>query len=169
MSERERLYHEFTTLIKEHERLVYKVSGLYTTDTEDRKDLFQEIVLQAWISYPRFKGASKISTWLYRVALNTALGHKRKKRHHIAGNDDLLLLHAEETEQDAYAEEYGMMRQMIADLPPLEKALILLYLEDHSYRDIADILGISESNVGTKLNRIKDKMKKQAQAPAHRS
>ncbi len=167
MSERDSQYHEFTALLREHERLVYKVSGLYTTDAEDRKDLFQEIVLQAWISYPRFKGASKISTWLYRVALNTALGHKRKKRSHITGNDELLLLHAEEAGHDAYAEEYGIMHQMIAELPALEKALILLYLEDHSYRDIAEILGISESNVGTKLNRIKDKMKKQA--PAYRS
>lgn len=163
MSERDRLYGEFTQLLREHERLVYKVSGLYTTDAEDRKDLFQEIVLQAWMSYPKFNREAKVSTWLYRVALNTAISHKRKQHKHIKGAEDLLpALHAEDTKHIEYSEEYKIMQRLIAELPSLEKALVLLYLEDHSYREIADILGVSESNVGTRLNRVKEKMKRQA-------
>ncbi|HEY1033060.1 MAG TPA: RNA polymerase sigma factor [Flavipsychrobacter sp.] len=155
---------EFTTLIQQHERLVYKVCSLYAADAEDLKDLFQEIVLQAWSGYTRFRNESAISTWLYRVALNTAITHKRKKSRQLGTPvADMQLLHVADASSQAYAEEYAILQKLVGSLPPLEKALILLYFEDRSYQEIADIMGISVSNVGTRLARIKEKLKKQAQ------
>ncbi len=154
---------QFLILMQEQERLIYKVCSIYTTDAEDRKDLFQEIVMQAWTAFPRFQSASKISTWLYRVALNTAISHQRKsKKHNIVPFPDLLN-NIEDRLTPAYAEEYKILQQLIATLPSLEKALILLYFEDRSHQEIAEIMGISVTNVGTKLGRIKDKLKKLAQ------
>lgn len=156
-------YNEFTAMLQQHERLVYKVCGIYCTDNEDLKDLFQEIVLQAWTAYPRFRNTAKVSTWLYRVALNTAITHKRKQKKHatLPATDNLHEL--ADTMPSAYTEEYKILQQLIGGLPSLEKALVLLYLEDRSYQEIADIMGMSVTNVGTKLGRIKDKLKKQAQ------
>jgi RNA polymerase sigma-70 factor (ECF subfamily) len=151
-------------MIQANERLVYKVCNLYAVDTEDTKDLFQEIVLQAWSAYPRFRHESGISTWLYRVALNTAITHKRKHNKNRAVTvPDFPEHHIEDRMQPPYAEEYKILQRLIGTLPPLDKALVLLYMEDRPHQEIADILGISLSNVGTKLGRIKDKLKKQAQ------
>lgn len=152
----------FTALVQQYERLLYKVCCMYTTTTEDRQDLFQEIVLQVWRSYPKYEPAAKVSTWLYRIALNTSISHKRKQGRTIItqeGGD--WLHHIEDRMTDSYAEEYKMLYKMIGDLPALEKALVLLYLEDRSYQEIAEILGISASNVGTRLNRVKEKLRKQ--------
>ena len=155
-------YQDFIVLIREHERLVHKVCSVYTSEKEDREDLFQEIILQAWISFPKFKHASKVSTWLYRVALNTAINHKRKDRKHIK-TLDLEGLHDVRESTDPFAEEYKILHRLIGELPTLEKALVLLYLDDRSYQEIAEIMGLSASNVGTKLARIKAKMKMKAE------
>ncbi len=151
---------EFTQMVQTHERLIYKVCNLYAADTEDIKDLFQEIVLQAWSAYPRFRKESSISTWLYRVALNTAITHKRKQHKHISVPGFPENNIADTTPQ--YAEEYKILHRLVSALPPLDKALVLLYMEDRPHTEIAEILGISTSNVGTKLGRIKDKLKQQA-------
>lgn len=153
----------FIELIKEYERIIHKVCGLYVKDQDDYKDLYQEIVLQTWRSYQKFKHEAKVSTWLYRIALNTAISHKRnnRKKLSIIPFDASFIQVADikpETE-----DTYNMLQQMIAGLPELDKALILLYLEDNSYDEIAGIMGISSTNVGTRLTRIKEKLKKQVQ------
>lgn len=153
----------FVQMIQLHQKLVYKVCSIYATGNEEREDLAQEIILQAWKSYARFKGNSTISTWLYKVSLNTAINYKRKQnRSPQIVYPEQLLYHPEEILSDANQEEYRLLQQMISGLPPLEKALILLYLEDKTYNEIAEIMGISASNAGTRLNRIKEKLKEQA-------
>lgn len=154
----------FTQMLQQHEKLVYKVCHVYAADTEDARDLFQEIVLRAWSGYARYRGDAAISTWLYRVALNTAIVHKRKQaKHHAVSVPGDFDTNIADKLPPAYAEEYRLLQQLIHALPPLEKALVLLYLDDRPYAEIAEILGISTSNVGTKLGRVKDKLKKQAQ------
>lgn len=148
----------FTDMLRQYEALIYKVCNLYADDTEDKKDLFQEIVLQAWTAYPRFRKESAISTWLYRIALNTAITRKRRERKHAT----LPEADIEDKFDLAYTEEYKILHRMIGTLPPLDKALVLLYMEDRSHQEIADIMGISISNVGTRLGRIKEKLRKQA-------
>lgn len=157
------LQQAFATLIQQHEKLVYKVCHLYAADDEDIRDLFQEIVLQAWNGYARYRGDAAVSTWLYRVALNTAITHKRKQRNTITTTPQLPIIDITDDGHVPYAEEYRIMHKLIGELPPLDKALVLLYFEDRTHAEIAEILGISTSNVGTKLNRIKDRLRKQAQ------
>lgn len=153
----------FVQMIQQHQKLVYKVCSIYAAGIGEKEDLAQEIILQAWKAYPDFKGQSAISTWLYRVSLNTAINYKRKQnRSPQLIYPEELLHHPEEQLSGANQEEYQLLQQMIAGLPPLDKALILLYLEDKSYNEIAEITGISVSNVGTKLGRIKEKMRQQA-------
>ncbi len=151
---------EFIQLIQECEPMIHKVCYLYADESDDRKDLFQEIVMQVWIAIPKFKGLSKQSTWLYRIALNTALAHQKKRKRFEfwkkeSPRENIF------TEPE-YHEEIKVFYKMITILPALEKALVLLYLEDYSYKEIAEVIGISESNVGTRLSRIKEKLKKQA-------
>jgi RNA polymerase sigma-70 factor (ECF subfamily) len=148
----------FVSLLREHERLIYKVCSLYSKDAEDRSDLYQEIVLQLWRAYPGFKGLAKTSTWLYRVALNTAISINRKKRVKASFEESILLNFPDpfSAEQD---DKYRQMYYAISCLSELERAVILLYLEDRSHQDIAEIIGMSVSNVGTRIGRIKEKMK----------
>lgn len=154
----------FIKLMQEHQKLVYKVVNLYAGDAEERKDLFQEIILQAWKAYPRFKAQSSVGTWLYRISLNTAINHKRSQKHkQVTVYPDVLDHAAVFYLPDDKKEEYLLLQKMIEDLPRLEKALVLLYLEDKSYKEIAEIMGISPSNVGTKLSRIKEQLKRKAQ------
>lgn len=161
MSRQQEHINEFTTLLQQHEKLVYKVCSIYTNNTEDSKDLFQEIIVQVWSAYPKFQQQSKISTWLYRIALNTAISYKRKTgKVSIVLMPDFLANFSDASSPDQ--EEYKILQTLISNLPALEKALILLYLEDNSYQEIADIMGITVTNVGTRLNRIKDKLKQQA-------
>ncbi|HEY9177782.1 MAG TPA: RNA polymerase sigma factor [Flavipsychrobacter sp.] len=153
----------FVQMIQQHQKLVYKVCSIYAAGNEEREDLAQEIILQAWKSYVNFKGNSAISTWLYKVSLNTAINYKRKQqRKPQLTYPKELLFQPEDARPETHNDEYRLLQQMIAGLPPLDKALILLYLEDKTYNEIAEIMGISASNAGTKLNRIKEKLKQQA-------
>lgn len=151
----------FETLLEQHKGIVYKVANIYCKNAEDRKDLIQEIIIQLWQSRHRYNPDFGLSTWMYRVALNTAISFYRKdsrrKKSAVPLQEDILLLTEEpapETEQ-----QLGLLQQFISELRDLDRALILLYLEEKPYREIAVILGISESNVATRAGRIKEKLK----------
>jgi RNA polymerase sigma-70 factor, ECF subfamily len=150
---------EFLEHTMPHQGIIYKVVNIYADNKEDKEDLLQEIWLQLWLSFPRFKFQSKISTWMYQVALNTALTYSRKS----ATREKHLRNAAAEPVVDDKSELHEQERllwEMIRNLPKAEKALIVLYIDGISYREIAEITGESENNVGVKLNRIRQKMKK---------
>lgn len=150
---------QFLRLIKEHQGIIYKICQLYRDIKEDREDLFQEITFQLWKSRQTFKNDSKISTWVYRIALNTAMAAFRKKRHAV---EYLPLLPdlPEETPNEDMALRQERLFVALKQLSDSDKAIVTLYLEDLSYQQIADIVGISENYVGVKLNRIKTKIQK---------
>ena len=151
----------FTDLIEKNQGIIHKICRIYTDDEFSHEDLFQEIVLQLWRSYDSFKGDSKFSTWMYRVSLNTAIILIRKKNRSIqvSGLEEQIINYKEE-EIDAETEErLQMLYTAIKMLNDVERALVLLYLEDLPYKDIADTLGISEVNARVKMNRAKLKLK----------
>lgn len=168
MSARER-QRRFETLLREHQRIVFKVAGAYAHGAHEHDDIAQEIAAQLWRSFGSFdEGRAKFTTWMYRVALNVAISHarsaKRSGAEHLEPLDDLHLetmagengAQHETLERD---ERLAALHAFIAHLDALNRALVLLYLEDRSYAEIADVLGISETNVATKLNRIRQKLK----------
>jgi len=149
----------FLALIQEHQGIIHKICRLYRDSKEDREDLFQEITYQLWKSFPAFKGEAKISTWMYRIALNTAIASFRKKRLDVEYQPVLPDLPDQEVnEEQAIRQErlFGALKQ----LNESERAIITLYLDELSYRQIAEIIGINENNVGVKINRIKLKIQK---------
>jgi len=154
----------FILLIQQHERIIHKVCRIYTAShPEDHQDLFQDIVLQAWKSFPQFNHQSNVSTWLYRVALNTAISGQRKgKARPQSFQDEALLANLPDTTSEG-PDQSQVLYQAISHLPVLDRALVLLYLEDKSGSEIAEIMGISVSNVRTRIGRIKDKLKQLAQ------
>jgi RNA polymerase sigma factor (sigma-70 family) len=153
---------QFISVIKDNQNLIFKICHSYCQNRENRKDLEQEILLQLWKSFEKFDGRVKVSTWIYRIALNTAITFYREDSKH---NDKKVAIGASvisisnieyDPEQD---EKIVMLYEFIGNLNEIDKALILLYLDDNKYKDIADILGISETNVATKINRIKKILK----------
>ena len=163
----------FETLLHEHRRVVFKVAGLYSRNLHDREDLVQEISTQLWRSFARYdERQAKFSTWLYRIALNVAISQARRERRAAAERFEPLQPHHLETVAggDGIAEpdeRLVALYAFIGQLDPLNRALILLYLEDRSYTEMAEILGISETNVATKISRIKQALRGQmTTAPA---
>ncbi|WP_047245344.1 RNA polymerase sigma factor [Maribacter thermophilus] len=151
----------FANLIREHQGLLFKVTSIYTNNKEDQEDLFQEVVYQLWKYFDTFRNESKISTWMYRVAMNTAITQlKKSKRNSNSVPITEVILNRSETKNDVLEERLKLLYQQIQDLNPLEKGLMLLLLEDKSYKEMAQITGLSESNVGTRISRIKAKLKK---------
>lgn len=151
---------QFSALIKENQGLIVKVSRLYTNSLEDQEDLFQEIVLQLWRSYDSFKGNSKISTWMYRVALNTAITLFRKKTR-APQTDELQESYFKQfLEDDGEKEQQvALLYKVIKMLPHVERAIVTMYLDDLPYKDIAENLGITEVNARVKMNRLKKTLK----------
>jgi RNA polymerase sigma-70 factor (ECF subfamily) len=151
----------FKSWLHEYGGAVLKVARAYTLTVEDREDLAQEILLQVWRSLPQFQGRASASTWFYRVALNTALGwhrkegRRRKRQQPLLEPEDLPVTGPDSAEQLQQREVVERLYTAIHQLPKADAALVLLYLEDLSYREMAEVLGISESNVGVKLNRAK--------------
>ncbi len=147
----------FPDIIQQHQGILHKLCRLYRDSREDREDLFQEMIYQLWKSYPSFAGNARISTWIYRVALNTALADFRRKQPRITYTDSLPDM--PDQGGGATSVQQDQLFAALKQLSDAEKAIIALYLEDMSYQEIADIIGIDENYVGVKLNRIKSKIK----------
>lgn len=157
-TEQERTFIDF---FKPNQKLIHKICRIYTDNTEDHNDLFQEITIQLWKSFPGFKGDAKFSTWMYRVALNTAITLFRKphKRGSQAVDVDVSSL---KIEYEVYEDDEHKLQKMykaIHELSNVEKALIMMYLEDKPYKEIGEILGITEGNARVKMNRAKNNLK----------
>ncbi|HVW99932.1 MAG TPA: sigma-70 family RNA polymerase sigma factor [Candidatus Babeliaceae bacterium] len=152
---------EFEELVKEHELLIRKVCRVYAREWQDKQDLFQEIVIQLWKSYPTFKGQSRISTWMYKVAIYTAISGLRKQKNLIRYAEPGTLPQSASDVQydDTKDKQLEYLYKAIAQLNEIEKAIVMLYLEDKSYADMEEILGIGEGNLRVKMSRIKDKLR----------
>lgn len=154
MNEQEQL---FLSLVEQHKQIIYKVCFMYASDDETVNDLFQEVTLNLWKSFPRFRGDSKATTWVYRIAVNTCISWLRvsgKRIKTVPLTFSMTELLSDEQEKENLRELYALINR----LGKLERALILLWLEERSYEEIAEILDISVSNVGVRINRIKAKL-----------
>lgn len=151
---------EFVEMIKENEGIIFKISTVYSVSIEDQKDLYQEIIYQLWNSYASFQGKSKRSTWIYRVALNTSITHmNRRKRRILPFNQDVDEIQNLDASDSFKKEQIDLLHRHIKNLSIVEKGIILLYLDNHSYDEIAEITGFTSTNIGTRLSRIKAKLK----------
>ncbi len=155
------LEHQFVTELENNQNIVHKVCTLYTNNRDAHNDLFQEITIQLWKAYPKFRGEAKFSTWMYRVALNTAITLYRKSKKRVQTQDfDSVIFKIKTDEYDPTEEQQlTLMYKAVKQLGDIEKALVFLYLEDKNYSEISDTLGISEVNARVKMNRIKTKLK----------
>lgn len=152
----------FVKQLKDNQNIIHKICRLYTNDEDAHKDLFQEVTIQLWKAFPKFRGESKFSTWAYRVALNTAITLYRKSTRSITTTSYEGQKHFIPQEDYNFEEEeqIKLMYQAVQQLNDIEKALVFLYLEDKDYTEISETLGISEVNARVKMNRIKGKLKK---------
>jgi len=154
----------FLVIIENNKGILFKVANSYCRNIEDRKDLVQEIILQLWKAFDNYNEKFKISTWIYRISLNVAISFYRKENSRKRISNPLItdIFNFSETEiSDEKETNLGILNQIISELNDLNKALMLLYLEEKSYKEISDIIGISETNVATKIGRIKSKIKKE--------
>ena len=154
----------FARRLDQHAGIVRKVAAAYTSSRADRLDLMQEISLQLWKAYPRYSPERPFSTWMYRIALNVAISFLRSATRPVRQTislDELELDLPDETAAPEPDERISILRRVIARFEPLDRALLLLYLDEHSYREIASILGITETNVATKISRLKERVRQQ--------
>lgn len=151
----------FVQLIDENQGIIHKICRAYTYTSDEHNDLFQEVVLQLWGAFDSFKEQAKFSTWMYRVALNTAITLYRKKKRSIDIKDteEIPLIKDLNTFDEDLEEQISLLYKAIKKLSDIERALVLLYLEEKPYKEIADTLGISEVNARVKMNRAKSKLK----------
>jgi RNA polymerase sigma-70 factor, ECF subfamily len=156
----ESLEQSFVKQLKENQNIVHKICRLYTSDSDSHNDLFQEITIQLWKAFPKFRGDSKFSTWAYRVALNTAITLYRKNKRRVDTvdyeNQKFFIAHEDYNHQEE--EKIKLLYQAVQQLNDIEKALVFMYLEDKNYQEISETLGISEVNARVKMNRIKGKL-----------
>lgn len=155
------LEHNFVELLQKHQNIVHKVCRIYTNNQDAHNDLFQEIAIQLWKAFPKFRGDSKFSTWMYRVGLNTAITlYRKNKRRIITLEFDMVQFKiSAEAYDNSEEEQLKLMYQAVHQLNDIDKALVFLFLEDKNYREISETLGISEVNARVKMNRIKTKLK----------
>jgi RNA polymerase sigma-70 factor (ECF subfamily) len=151
----------FEDVVQRHQGIIYKVANLYCRNEADKQDLVQEILVQLWRSFDKYDNSYKYSTWIYRIALNVAISFYRKvsakKNQTVPLEETQIVLYAPPTTESNG--QLLLLEKFINELKELDKALMLLYLEEKSHKQISDILGISASNVSTKINRIKEKLK----------
>ena len=153
---------KFIDLINQHQGLIHKVCFMYEHDRDARNDLFQEIVLQLWKSFHTFRGEAKITTWMYRIALNTAISGYRRQTRHLK-TEDLQEMHfniSESQGNDEQEEDLRRLQGAIRQLSDIERAMIMMALEEIPYDEIADTIGITQNNVRVRMNRIREKLKK---------
>ena len=146
---------EFLAMLRQYNRIIYKVTSFYADENNSLDDLYQDVVLNLWKAFPGFRNESQLSTWIYRIALNTCVSFYRKNSRRPACVEITPEIKVYTEENEAVAELYVCINK----LGKLERALILLYLEDRPYKEIAEIMGITATNVSTKINRIKEKLK----------
>jgi RNA polymerase sigma-70 factor (ECF subfamily) len=154
----------FLQLLAQYKKIIFKICNAYCKEVESRKDLAQEIVIQLWKSFSKYDAQFKMSTWVYRIALNVAISFYRRERKNAntasIPDDDFDIADERECKSETEA-NIALLHQFINQLDELHKALMILYLDDNSYKDIAEVLGITETNVATKISRIKQKLKLQ--------
>ena len=154
------LQERFQTVVDQHKKILYKVCNSYCRNRDDRDDLAQEIIIQLWRSFGKFDERCRFSTWMYRIALNVAISFYRRENRrtrYVISDEEHLLEAIDETKDQP--EDIRLLYEFIEGLDPLNKALVLLYLDGNNYQEIAEVLGISETNVATKISRLKSKMK----------
>ena len=155
------LEHNFVELLEKHQNIVHKVCRLYTNNQDAHNDLFQEITIQLWKAYPKFRGDSKFSTWMYRVGLNTAITLYRKSKRKIKTQEfeSVSFKIKAEPYDDTEEKQLKLLYQAVHQLNDIEKALVFLYLEEKNYSEISETLGITEVNARVKMNRVKKKLR----------
>lgn len=153
----------FVTLLQEHQNIVHKVCRIYTYDSDAHKDLFQEITIQLWKAFPKFRGDSKFSTWMYRVGLNTAITLYRKSLRQVQSQpiESVEFKLSYEVYDDTKDEQLKLIYSAVRKLNDIDKGIVFLYLENKNYKEISETLGISEVNARVRMNRIKTKLKTQ--------
>lgn len=160
----------FLSLLEAHRRALLKVCWAYGKTQHDRDDLLQEIVGRLWAAFGKYDESRKFSTWMYRVSLNVAIDYRRRKRRwgrETANLDDgAAVVPGAETDDATKLQQLRELRELLERQSEADRAILLLYLESHSYREIGDVLGMSESNVGTRLNRLKKSLRQSVQGPS---
>jgi len=154
---------KFVELLQKHQNIVHKICSLYTNDSDAHKDLFQEITIQLWKAYPKFRGDSKFSTWMYRVGLNTSITLYRKSLRRVESQNIEAVAYKLSYEEydDTRDEQLKLIYTAVHKLNDIDKGIVFLYLENKNYREISETLGISEVNARVRMNRIKTKLKTQ--------
>jgi RNA polymerase sigma factor (sigma-70 family) len=156
------LSNSFIAVIERNKGIIHKVTNSYCRDEEDRKDLVQEIIIQLWQSFSKYDKQYSLSTWMYRIALNVAISFYRKdtrrKDISLPMNEDIMFF-IKESEPDETESNISLLQKFLTELKELERALMILYLEEKSHKEMSDILGLTTTNIATKIGRIKEKLK----------
>jgi len=157
------LHEQFISLLEANLGIILKISKAYTDTLQDKEDLVNDIAYEMWKAFPNFKGKSKVSTWIYRVALNTAMNYRKNTRKKKDFLQDALRFYSGESSGEIDPDpQIELLYETIAELNEFSKAIILLYLDGHKHDEIAEITGISRTNVGTRISRIKEELKSKA-------
>lgn len=151
---------EFIKIIQEYERVIYKVCSIYVSELLPMADLHQEVVHNLWVGYPKFRNESSVSTWIYRVAINTCVTTIRKERKHFQNSSIAFTAISDKLPApDPLTEDIKEMYRLINQLKIIEKTIVLLYLEEKPYKEIAEITGLTVSNVATRMKRVREKLR----------